>query len=53
MGTKTLELNAVCASDCGSDHLRESDHRMAVEILGAHNNWYVTGIARNGEVWDP
>lgn len=32
---------------------RESDHRMAVEILGANNDWYVTNIARNGEVWNP
>ena len=32
---------------------RESDHRMAVELLGAHNDWCVVGIARNGEVWNP
>lgn len=32
---------------------RESDHRMAVEILGANNDWFVTSIARNGEVWKP
>lgn len=32
---------------------RESDHRMAVEILGANNDWCVTSIARNGEVWNP
>lgn len=32
---------------------RESDHRMAVEILGANNDWYVDRIARNGEVWNP
>lgn len=32
---------------------RESDHRMAVEILGTNNDWHVTDIKRNGERWDP
>lgn len=35
------------------DSDRESDHRMAVETLGANNDWWVTNITRNGETWNP
>lgn len=32
---------------------READHRMAVEVLGAYNDWTVVSIVRNGEKWEP
>jgi hypothetical protein len=41
------------SSDMSGFPGRESDHRMAVEILGANNDWYVVSTTRNGEGWDP
>lgn len=32
---------------------RVDDHKMAVEILAANNDWWVNSITRNGEKWDP